>query len=306
MNQRPLGRTGLTVSALSLGTAALGATYGIAAPGAPLHPDDNDAIALIRTAIDRGITLIDTAPAYGDAERIVGTVVDRRPDVLVATKVPSDCRSAAAVLTSLESSRRALRRDAIDVVQIHNATRRSIDEGEITAALFEAKAHGLVRVLGVTVYDEDAALAAIRSGAFGMVQVAFNVLDQRMMRKVMPAAATSGVGIVVRSALLKGALTPRARWLPESLARLRVAAAGVRDELAHGSWDALPVVAIRFCLSTPHVSSVLAGVTTVGELETALAAEAAGPLDAPSMERAAALAIHEDELLNPSLWREVP
>jgi aryl-alcohol dehydrogenase-like predicted oxidoreductase len=303
---RPLGRTGLTVSALSLGTAALGRAYGIAAPGAPLHRDEHDATALIRAAIDRGITLVDTAPAYGDAERIVGAAVERRPDVLVATKISSDCRSAAAVLASVESSRRALRRDVIDVLQIHNATRPLIDESQITDGLVDAKARGLVRVLGVTVYDEEAALAAIRSGAFGVVQVAFNVLDQRMIRSVIPTAGASGVGIVVRSAFLKGALTRRARWLPEPLAPLRAAATRVRDEIAQGSWDALPSIAIRFCLSTAHVSSVLAGVTTVGELEAAVAAEAAGPLDPRSMAQAAALAIGEDELLNPSRWPAVP
>jgi aryl-alcohol dehydrogenase-like predicted oxidoreductase len=305
VTRRPLGGTGLTVSALSLGTASLGANYGIAAPGATARPTTDLAIALIREAVERGITLIDTAPAYGDAERLVGDAVGNDPRVLVATKVAADAR-AADVATSLTSSLSLLRRDAADVVQIHNATRQTIEQGEVTQVLVEAKDRGLVRVLGASVYGEDAALAAIEAGSFGVIQVAFNVLDQRMARVVFPRAAAAGVGVIVRSAYLKGALTPRAAWLPAPLDPLRAAATRVCDELAAGSWDTLPPTALRFCLSASPVSTVLVGVTTIAELDAALAAEAAGALDPPTLARAAGLAITEDELLNPSRWPAVP
>src|SRR6266850_5042565 len=72
VRHRQLGRTGLTVSALSLGTVSLGIDYGIRAPGDFGRPTENDAIKLVREALDRGITFIDTSPGYGDAERIVG------------------------------------------------------------------------------------------------------------------------------------------------------------------------------------------------------------------------------------------
>jgi aryl-alcohol dehydrogenase-like predicted oxidoreductase len=127
-----------------------------------------------------------------------------------------------------------------------------------------------------------------------------------MVHDVMPLAAAAGLGVVVRSAFLKGALTPKAPWLPHALDRLRDAAGRVRDVLAAGSWDRLPQAAIRFCLSAPHVSSVLAGARTLAELEAALDAEAAGPLADDAMARAAGLAIDEDELVNPSRWPSVP
>jgi aryl-alcohol dehydrogenase-like predicted oxidoreductase len=297
---RPLGRTGLRVSAVALGTVSLGVDYGIEAPGAFGRPSEDDAVALVRSAVERGITLIDTAPAYGDAERIVGRAVGRDPRAIIGTKV------AGAVSASLQSSLRALERDVLDIVYIHNATAPQIAEGEVTRELIEAKRCGLVRVLGATVYDREAALAAIASGEFGVLQVAFSVLDQRMMRDVIPRAEAAGLGVVVRSALLKGALTPKAPWLPDDLSRLGAAAARVRDELAGGSWERLPEAAMRFCLSAPHVSSVLIGARTRRELEAALAAEAAGPLDAAAMERASALSIDDDALVNPSRWPRVP
>ena len=159
-----------------------------------------------------------------------------------------------------------------------------------------------MRFLGASVYGEANALAVIESGHFDVLQIPFNVLDQRMADAVLPAADAAGVGIVVRSAVLKGALTPKARYLPGPLERLRTAAERARDRLANGSWDDLPKAATRFCLSFPVVSSVLTGAKTAAELEAALQAEAEGPLNDAVLEAAAALGLDEEELLNPSYW----
>src|SRR4051812_19610622 len=184
---RPLGRTGLTVSALSLGTVSLGVEYGIAAPGASGAPAEDEAVALVKAAVDRGISLVDTAPAYGHAERIVGRAIGRDARVAVATKV--DARGDVAA--SIEASRRALDRDVLEIVQVHNATAAAI-AGGVTRALAAARERGVVRVIGATVYDADAARAAIGSGEYGVVQLALSVLDQRMRGDVIPAAAEAG------------------------------------------------------------------------------------------------------------------
>ena len=306
MKYRSLGRTGLTVSALSLGTVALGVDYGIAAPGEFGRPDEADAIRLVRAALDRGVTLIDTAPAYGESERIVGRAVGRDPRAIIATKintaVPVVSGFSRTVIASLESSLRALDRDVLDIVQIHNATRAVIDEGAVTEALLDAQRRGLIRVLGASVYGEDAAMAVIGSGVYGVVQIVLNALDQRMLADVLPAAVHAGVGVIVRSAFLKGALTPKAQWLPEPLTPLREAAARARDLLAGGSWDRLPEAAMRFCLSVPGIASVLTGARTIAELDEAIAAEAAGPFDPSTLATAAPLALTDERLLNPSHW----
>jgi aryl-alcohol dehydrogenase-like predicted oxidoreductase len=310
VKQRPLGRTGFTVSAVSLGTVSLGLDYGIVVPGEFGRPDESDAVALVRSALDRGVTLIDTAPAYGASERIVGRAINGDRRVIVATKIalshvaPSHPAPShpSSIIASIESSLRTLGRDVLDIVQIHNATREMIDEGAVTGALLDAKRRGLVRVLGATVYGEDAALAVIHSGEYGVLQVALNPLDQRMMREVLPAASQAGVGVLVRSALLKGALTPKGQWLPEPLAPLRESAGRARDLLAGGSWDGLPEAAMRFCLSVPHVATVLVGARTIAELDAALAAEAAGPLEPSLLAKAAQLAMTDERLLNPSYW----
>ena len=85
-----------------------------------------------------------------------------------------------------------------------------------------------------------------------------------------------------------------------------LAAERARDVLADGSWEQLPMAVMRFCLSAPHVSTVLTGPRTLPELDAALVAEAAGPLDAKTMDLAATLAIEDDALLNPSRWPSIP
>lgn len=303
MRYRALGRTGLQVSAVSLGTVSLGLDYGIEAPGQFGKPDAADAIRLVRAAVDRGITLIDTAPAYGESEHLVGRAVGRDRRVIIATKV-----TPPNIDASLESSRRALHRDVIDIVQIHNATRTMLGDTLMIEALLSAKRRGVVRFLGASVYGEDAAMATIQSGHFDLLQVAFNALDQRMTRTVLPAAEHIGIGVLARSAFLKGALTPKAQWLPRSLTPLREAAERARDVLASGSWDRLPSAAMRFCLSVPQIASVLIGARTLGELDAAIAAERAGPLEPAFLTEAPRLALNDPELLDPSgaLWASVP
>ncbi len=150
----------------------------------------------------------------------------------------------------------------------------------------------------------DAALAAIDSGIIDVLQIPFSILDQRMATQVLPAARAAYVGIVGRSVLLKGALTPKARHLPEDLIGLREAADQVRRVL-DVSWEELPQVAIRYCLGTIGLDTILLGVRTQSELDGVLAAAKAGPLPESDMASAQSMGLDDDRLLNPVYW-EIP
>lgn len=302
---RAIGKTGLRVSSLSLGTVSLGSDYGLAAPGARGRPPESAALAVLDAAAANGIRFFDTAPAYGEAERLLGLAFADRPEVVIATKVnlPGPLsRDAAqrAVDSSLARSRTTLKRDQLDVVLIHNATLETFHSGHVPAALLAAKGKGRIRAVGASVYREDEALAAIEAG-MDLVQVAVSVLDQRMLRRVIPLAAQRGVAVVARSALLKGVLTARSRWLPDHLAPLRIAADKAREGLG-ATWDDLPEAAMRYALGAPGITSVLTGASSVEELEAALAALKRGPLPGDIMARAASLAIDDPKLLDPSTW----
>lgn len=310
MRYRPLGRTGLEVSAIALGTVELGLAYGVGAQGTTSPPSEEEASRLLHHAADAGITLFDTAPTYGESERLLGRALGKRRDCLFATKIslpPAFAAEAApgvlrrAIEASLQASRRALQRDVLDLVQLHNATEAAITRGAVAEVLLEARRRGEVRFLGVTVYGERAALAALSAGYVDVIQVAYSLLDQRMAARVLPQAAAAGVGVLGRSALLKGALTPRAQWLPPELTPLREAARQV-CRAYDISWAQLPRLALRFCLAAPQLSAVLVGARTIEELDQALAAAAAGPLSAAEVSLAQDLGLSDERLVNPTFW----
>ncbi len=300
----------MRVSSIALGTVSLGMSYGIEVPGRLNQPTRADAIRLLQQAADAGINLFDTAPAYGESEGLIGEAIGHRHDCYFATKVtiPHDNgivltgRSfELAINTSLEASLKALRRDMLDIVQIHNATADILNQGEITEILLNARKSGKIHFLGASVYGEEAAQAVIKSGSFDILQVAYNLLDQRMAARVFSAANQANIGVICRSALLKGALTGRARWLPEELTALRQHATRAMNSMA-GSWQRLPQIALRFCLSSPYIDTVLVGVTGEQELSSALEAATAGPLAHDELELAASLALTDEHLINPTYW----
>ena len=312
MIYRELGNIGLKVSNIALGTVSLGLDYGIKVPGKYRRPKEADAINLMQQAADAGISLFDTAPAYGKSEAYLGTVLRSRSNIYVATKVsiPKDCNANPmrgknlfeTVNDELKRSRLSLQCNVLDIVQIHNATIDVIEEGEITECLLDARNRGIVRYLGASVYTEEEALAIIKAKCFSTLQVAYNLLDQRMAKKVFRAAEEAGVGIITRSAFLKGALTSNAQWLPSELGDLREAAESARNELAEGSWQALSDISLRFCLSAPQVATVLVGARTVDELNAALKVAEAGSLPEEMLSKALAMALEDEHLLNPSYW----
>src|SRR4030095_3478524 len=132
------------------------------------------------------------------------------------------------VQESIHFSLKELRRDVLDIVQIHNATVDCVMKGELAELLLEAKRQGKLRYLGASVYGEDAALAVINFNQFEVLPVAYHGLDHRRAEGVCPTAKRANVGVVFRAAFRKGVLTPRAQWLPEPLAELRNAADRVR------------------------------------------------------------------------------
>jgi aryl-alcohol dehydrogenase-like predicted oxidoreductase len=299
-----LGRTGWQVSRLSLGTVALGMEYGLRAPAQFEPPVPRDAIRLIHAALDRGVNLFDTAPRYGSSEALLGRALEGRGDCHVATKVDLAAGDVErAVRQSITQSLGRLRRDVLDLVQIHNATAAVIADGRLIAALQDLQCEGRVRALGASVYDEEAALAAIASGAIDVLQIPYSVLDRRFALRALPAAAASDVAVIARSILLKGVLTPKARYLPATLAGLGQAAERCR-RVFDCRWEELPGRAIRYCAGVEGLHTLLLGVRTEGELAQALDAVDAPPFAPALAARLEDIGVDDPDLLNPATWGE--
>ncbi|MFM9958707.1 MAG: aldo/keto reductase [Phycisphaerales bacterium] len=211
---RPLGNTGLLVSAIGLGTVKLGRRDGVKYPVPFELPSDEQALELLRTAHDLGVNLIDTAPAYGTSETRLGELLDRvapRERWVLCSKAGETFENGsstfdftpAAITASVERSLRRLRTDYLDVVLLHS----NGDDEEVVVrsgaleALRALKRRGLVRAVGASTKTPGGALLAVERG--DVVMLTLNSAEQGDA----PAAALAaerGVGVLVKKALVSG------------------------------------------------------------------------------------------------------
>ena len=306
MKRRRLGNTQLLASEIALGTVELGLDYGIPADGGHLRPPESEAIRVLNRALDLGINFIDTARAYGNSEELIGKALHhRRGEYLLATKLPLQAADLDApdlserIRASIEKSLRMLQTECIDLFMIHSASIEIIERADpILETLQAIQKAGHVRYVGASVYGE-AGSAAVKRGGFDCLQIAYNALDRVAESGLLPAAASRGVGIVVRSVLLKGAITSRYRNLPESLQALKEAVQALQA-LARAAGISLPEVAFRYVLGSDVVA--LCGTARSEELQSAVEYANRGPLAPDLRNEIAKIEITERKWLNPGNW----
>ena len=309
MKSRRLGRTGLQVSEIGLGTVELGLAYGIADEGGIQPPSRAEATHLLNCALDSGINFLDTARVYGVSEEVIGFALkSRRNEYVLASKVAEKIEPnqhglslRAHVTDSVEQSLRALQTDVIDLMQLHSASLEDIRSGEQTEVLKELQKAGRIRFLGASTYGEEAAVAALEDGRFDCIQVAYNVLDRELESRVLPLAQARNVGVVVRSVLLKGALTHRYIYLPSGLEELKVAVERIHEIGAMGSVS-LPEFAYRFVLVHPAVSTALLGTSSLEEMKATIGYCESGPLPYRWLAKSQEVEIKDRKQLNPFYW----
>ncbi len=308
MNLRRLGNTDLDVSELGLGAVEIGMDYGIPASGDNVRPAEQDAIRLLNEALDLGLTFIDTARAYGTSEELIGKALKhRRKEYVLATKLSpirtedlSNSGLRDRVRASVAESLRNLQTDWIDLLLIHSAPTGVIESSDaLLNFMNELRQEGSVRYVGASVYEE-AGPAALRRGRFDCLQIAYSAFGRTPEALTLPLAARTGVGIVARSVLLKGALTTRYRDLPDHLAELRFAAAAMQD-LAREAGITLPELAYRYVLESDVVS--LCGTARLEELKSAVEYVERGRLSAELVAQIRRIEIADRRLLNPGNWQ---
>ncbi len=296
MRHRILGKTGIRVSEIGMGGLFVSS-----------HGSDRDeGIRAVRRGLELGINYVDTAPSYRDSEEVMGLALDgvTQPFIL-STKLggrpqPFDPRDPDQLRRSVEASLEFLKRDAIDILMIHEPDRPGQYDwftdwegfhGPVCELLEALKSEGVIRYTGLggtTAYTLPAIMA---TGAYDVVLTAFNysLLWQEAVHAVLPEAVRQNMGIVVGSPLQQGALSAcyteqvecGAPWLSpprrEQFRRLYALVAELDM--------ALPELAIRWVLSNPAVSTVLSGSRSVGEVEQNIGYVASGPLPEAVLDR---------------------
>lgn len=222
MHYRPLGRTGWNVSEISFGAWAIGGAWG--------DVSDDDSIAALHRAIDRGVNFIDTADVYGDgrSERLIAKVKAERPrdTIYVATKAGRRLPAQTVEGYNRENlnawvdrSLKNLATDTIDLLQLHCPPTEVYYRPEVFGVLDDLVRAGKLRFYGVSVEKVEEALKAIEYPAVQTVQIIFNAFRHRPADRFLPLAKERQVGVLARvplaSGLLSGKMTRNATFAPD-------------------------------------------------------------------------------------------
>ncbi len=297
MEYRPLGRTGVQVSALCLGAMMFGG-WG--------NPDHDDSIRIIHRALDAGINFVDTADVYsqGESEEIVGKALASYPrdQIVLATKVHGQMgegrnrsgNSRRWILAECEASLRRLGTDYVDLYQIHRPD-PAVDVAETLSALTDLVRQGKIRYFGSSTFPAyqivEAQWTAERRGSerFLTEQPPYSILVRGIEADVLPVCERYGMGVIPWSPLAGGWLSGRfgagkdnssrraeripGRYdlsLPENQRKLEIVDRLV--ELANESGLNLIELAIGFVLAHLAVTSPIIGPRTMDHLEPLLKA----------------------------------
>ena len=218
MQYRELGRTGWKVSSVSFGTWAIGAEWGAV--------NDQESLAALHRALDRGVNFFDSADVYGDgrSERLLAQLRDERSEPFyVATKAGRRLNPHLATgynrenLTAfVERSLRNLKTDTLDLLQLHCPPTQVYYTPEVFEVLDDLMKDGKLRYYGVSVEKVEEALKAIEYPGVQSVQIIFNMFRQRPSELFFGEAQRRRVGILARlplsSGMLSGKLTSESRF----------------------------------------------------------------------------------------------
>ncbi|WP_049722696.1 aldo/keto reductase [Gilvimarinus polysaccharolyticus] len=212
--QRPLGNTGISISALGLGTVKLGRNQGVKYPQGFQLPNDAEAQTLINRARELGINLIDTAPAYGISEQRLGSLLTaQRDDWVICSKVGEEFNdgvshfdfSAAHTRSSIERSLKRLKTDHIDLVLVHSDGNDVdiIENTEVFSVLQQFKRDGKIRAFGMSSKTVAGGILAARESDCVMVTYNPAQIDEK---PVLDECLRLGRGALLKKALASGHL----------------------------------------------------------------------------------------------------
>lgn len=236
--QRTIPSSGETLPAIGLGTSR---TFDVRLDDAILKPLEE----VVRTFINGGATLIDTAPSYGASERVTGALLKRtntQDKAFLASKISATGRERG--LAQFDNSRRALQTERIDLMQVHNLQ----DTRTQLALLRDLKEQGKVRYIGVTHYLEaahDDLLEVLAREKLDFVQFNYSVAERNAEKRLLPYCADHGIATLINRPFQRGQLLRPVKGKPLPDWAIEIDA---------NSWAQL---LLKFILAEPAVTAVI-------------------------------------------------
>ncbi len=284
MKYRLLGRTGINVSEIGFGAWAIGSHWGA--------QNISDSVEALHKSIDLGLNFIDTALGYGNgkSEQIISEVLkERKEEVTVATKIPpsdgpwppspyckvEDRYSEDYIRATVDTCRKNLDTDCIDILQLHTWTRAWNSNPKPLDILQKLKAEGIIKNIGISTpeQDQNSLIQLMKDGYLDTVQVIYNVFEQEPAAEFLPVALKNNVGVIVRVAYDEGILTGkykaddlfpkddfRSKYFEgDRMHRAVKRVDKIKKELEDVVYN-MPQAALKFVLAHPAVSTVITGI----------------------------------------------
>jgi len=289
MKYRRLGKTGLQVSVVGVGTWQFGGEWG-------KNFTASEVSQILSRAQELGINLLDTAECYGDhiSEELVGHATHaHRDEWIIATKFGHSFTfpftrnprwSPSDVQDQLEDSLRALQTDTIDLYQFHSGTDAVFDQDDLWTMLAKQVQAGKIRFLGISISsDANTAYQAKRATAVGAstIQVVYNRLNRRAEESILPVCMEQNLGVLARvplaSGLLSGKYRPGVQFTTPSDVRSQDDPDEIQRQLKEvekiGQTELPAGVkmapwALAWCLKHPAVTCVIPGCKSVEQVES--------------------------------------
>jgi len=283
MHYNTLGRSSLSISAISMGCMSLGS-------------DDAENERLIHTAIDHGINYFDTADLYnkGMNEETVGKALrNKRDNVYIATKGGNQWRADGSgwdwnasrdyIIRAAEQSLKRLGVDHIDLYQLHGGTINDPIDETIDAFEILCK-QGKIRYYGISSIRPNVIREYVQRSNIASVMMQYSLLDRRPEEEILSLLQQHNIGVLARGTLASGMLVNKPAKPYLSHIETEVAATAQAVQTLSGSGRSATAVAIQYVLGSSAVTSAVVGIRTREQLEQILAAANAPALTAQQAE----------------------
>ncbi|MBN1155524.1 aldo/keto reductase [candidate division KSB1 bacterium] len=310
MQYQRLGKRGPMVSTMGFGAWAIGGmNWG--------KTDDEVSINALNEAIDRGVTLIDTADVYGfgHSEDLISQVIKKRGkgNIIIATKAGNDFYNATTdddkgygpirqtytkeyLIFAAENSIKRLGVEALDILQLHSPNLEKLEQDEPWLALEQLKRDGKIKHAGLSIQsfkeNEQAHLLDLHHDILDSIQVRYNLLEREAEENLFPKAIQYGIGVIVRIPLLFGLLTGKfnsattfgeddhrkMNLSPEKLRTYLQKLENYKPFFEHYPDQSLAQVSLRFCISHPACHTAIPGAKTSKQVHENTASSDLGPI----------------------------
>ena len=283
---------------LILGTVQFGLSYGINnSTGLPTEDTVN---AILDKAFDSGISLLDTAAAYGLAESRIGSYHKLKTNRRFAVNTKFSKDASITWLESLTNSINLMKIEQIDTIMFHSFEAYQNNKQDLKN-IYSIGATGYFKRIGVSVYTNEELETLLSDELITVVQLPFNMLDNEFLRMpILKKLKAAGKEIHTRSSFLQGLFFKDLDTIPANLKALKPQLILIR-ELANQHNVDVGHLALQYCLSKDYIDKVLIGVESLSQLDLNLK-WSTEKIDVEIFKKIDAIIVNNIALLNPSKW----